>query len=555
MAAKVIIVGGVAGGASAAARLRRLDEDAEIILVEQGEYVSFANCGLPYYIGGTIARRDKLLVQTPEALKARFHIDVRIFSQVLAIHPEKKTVVIREVTTGQTYEESYDQLILSPGASPMRPDFPGAHLPNVFTLRNLPDTDRIKTFLTEQKPQRALVVGSGFIGVEMIENLTEAGVQVTAVELSPQVLPPLDPEMAAIVQRGMSAHGVELLLGVGLEGIEQRDDGLECILSDGTRKSTDMVLLSIGVRPDNVLAREAGLELGPNGSIAVDEYLRTSQPDIYAVGDAIAAEHFVLGGKAVVPLAGPANRQGRLAADNLSGRPGVYSGTLGTAVVKVFDLVAGATGANEKQLRSAGRAYDKVYIHPNSHAGYYPGGATLSMKLLFDPADGKILGAQAVGADGVDKRIDVLATALRAGLTVFDLEQLELSYAPPFSSAKDPVNMLGFTAANVIKKDFTQCFIEDLASMDPEREVLVDIRTPAEYAQGTIGNAVNIELDAIRDRLDEFPKDKRLVLFCRAGLRGYVGCRILSQRGFDVANLSGGYLTWWPVYGTGKAPK
>lgn len=551
MARKVVVIGGVAGGASAAARLRRLDEKAEIVLFEQGEYVSFANCGLPYYIGGVIPKRESLLVQTPEALRARFDIDVRIFSQIKAIHPAEKTVTVKDLVNGTTYEESYDSLIISPGANPVKPPVQGADHPRVFSLRNLPDTDRIKTFLTEQKPRRAVVAGGGFIGIEMVENLAEAGVEVTLVEFAPQVLPPLDPEMAAIVHQGMREKGVKLLLGVGLSAIGEQPDGhLRCSLSTGTFVDTDMVIMAVGVRPDNKLAADAGLVLGPGGSIAVDGEMRTSDPNIYAVGDATSFPHFVLGQAAIVALAGPANRQGRIAAGNIAGRSDAYEGSQGTSVAKVFHLTAGSTGANEKQLRAAGRPCDKVYIHPSSHATYYPGSSTLSMKLLFDPTDGKVLGAQAVGRDGVDKRIDVLATAIRAGLTVYDLEKLELSYAPPYSSAKDPANMAGFTAANVLRGDFRQLFIEDLAALDPAKDCLVDVRTAKEYADGTIQDAVNIPLDEIRSRLSELPEDRRLVVFCRAGLRGYVACRILQQRGFEnVANLSGGYLTWEPVFG------
>lgn len=547
---KVVIIGGVAGGASAAARLRRLDEQAEILLFERGEYISFANCGLPYYIGGTIQKRNKLLLQTPESMKERFNVEVRVQCEVTAIDRARKVVTVLDLTSGKTYEERYDKLVLSPGAAPMRPDFLGSMLPNVFTLRNMADCDAIKGYLTESKPARALVVGGGFIGVEMVENLVHAGVDVTAIELADQVLAPLDYEMACMVHQNMRAHGVDLRLSTGLEAIEQEGASLTCTLSGGVKVFADMVLLAIGVRADHALAQQAGLELDIKGSIRVDEHMATSDPDIYAVGDAVAVSDFVSGEKAVLPLAGPANRQGRMVADLINGREASYEGTQGTMICKVFDLSVGATGNNEKQLRASGRAYDKVYVHPSSHAGYYPGAETLSLKLLFDPASGVILGAQAVGKEGVDKRIDVIATAMRGRMTVQDLEKLELCYAPPFSSAKDPVNMAGFTACNVMKGDLRQIFIEDLKDLDPEKDLLVDIRTQGEYDAGTIGNAVLIPLDSIRDRLAEFPKDKRVVIFCRAGLRGYIGYRILVQNGItNVYNLSGGYLTWEPVYG------
>lgn len=545
---KVVIIGGVAGGASAAARLRRLDEYAEIVLFERGGHISFANCGLPYYIGGVITERKNLLLQTPESMKARFQVDVRVNTEVLRIDRERKVVAVRNETTGECYEEPYDKLVISTGAAPMRPPFPGADLPEVFTLRNMADCDRIKDYVTLSKPKRALVVGGGFIGVEMAENLVHSGTEVVLAEMANQILAPLDYEMACVLHRHMKKKGVDLKLGTSLQAVEQGEGGLICKLSDGSGEMFDMVILAIGVRADNTLAQEAGLELGIKGTIAVDAYMRTSDPDILAVGDVIGVEDYVSHLPAAVPLAGPANREGRLAAGVIAGRPEAYEGTLGTMVCKVFDYTAGATGNNEKQLKSQNRKYSKVYVHPGSHAGYYPGAEVLSIKLLFDPDNGTILGAQAVGKDGVDKRIDVIATAMHGKMTVFDLQNLELSYAPPFSSAKDPVNMAGFTASNVIKGDVKQYFIEDLDKLDPEKDILVDIRTPKEYAAGTIGDAVLIPLDEIRDRLEEFPKNKRIVLFCRAGLRGYIGCRILMQHGFEsVYNLSGGYLTWAPV--------
>jgi len=547
---KTVIIGGVAGGASAAARLRRLDEKAEIILFERGNYISFANCGLPYYVGGVIKKRDKLLLQTPESMKERFNVDVRVNCEVESIDRANKKVTVKDAFTGKHYEESYDKLVLSPGAMPVRPAFPGSDLAGVYTLRNMTDCDMIKEYVNAEKPGHAVVVGGGFIGVEMVENLVHVQVKVTALELADQVLTPLDFEMACMIHLEMKNHGVDLRLKTGLSAIEKKNGKLVCTLSDGATVETDMVLLAIGVRADNALAKQAQLEMAANGCISVDEYMLTNDPDIYAVGDAVIVDDFISKQKVSLPLAGPANRQGRMVADLIAGRTDAYEGTQGTMICKVFDLAAGATGNNEKQLNKNGMAYDKVYIHPNSHAAYYPGAETLSMKLLYHPETGKVLGAQAVGKEGVDKRIDVLATAIRAGMTVFDLQKLELCYAPPFSSAKDPVNMAGFTAANVIKGDLKQFFIDDLDKLNPEEDFLVDIRTEAEYAQGSIGDAVLIPLDSIRDRLEEFPKDKRIVLFCRAGLRGYIGCRILVQHGFsEVYNLSGGYLTWYPSMG------
>lgn len=545
---KVVVVGGVAGGASAAARYRRLDEHAEIVLFERGANISFANCGLPYYIGGTIQRRSKLLLQTPKSMMDRFRIDVRVECEVISIQRAEKTVTVRNLVTGETYEESYDKLVLSPGAAPIMPPIPGANLPGVFVLRDMADCDAIKAYITQRSPKKALVVGGGFIGVEMVENLVHAGVEVVAVELSNQVLAPLDYEMAAMVHKEIRSHGVDLRLSTGLDEISMADGAFDCKLSDGSSVAVDMVLLAIGVKADHALAKQAGLELGVKGTIQVDEHMQTSDPDIYAVGDAVCVTDFVSGQPAVLPLAGPANRQGRMVADLIAGRPGTYEGTQGTMVCKVFDLCAGATGNNEKQLKSRNCTYDKVYVHPSSHAGYYPGAETLSIKLLFNPETGAIYGAQAVGKEGVDKRIDVIATAMRGNMTVMDLEKLELCYAPPFSSAKDPVNMAGFTACNVMKGDLKQVFIEDLKDLNPEKDFLVDIRTQSEYDQGTIGDAVLIPLDSIRDRLSEFPKDKRVIIFCRAGLRGYIGYRILVQNGVtNVYNLSGGYLTWEPT--------
>lgn len=545
MAKKIVIIGGVAGGASAACRLRRLDEDAQIILLERSGQVSFANCGMPYYIGGVIEDRDELLLQTPKSLYARFRIDVRINSEAIQINAEEQTVTVRECLTGRTYSEAYDELVLSPGAAPIRPSLPGAELPQVFTLRNMEDCDAVKSYIAANAPKRALVVGGGFIGIELAENLRQLGVEVALVELAEQVLAPLDPEMAAYLHQHLTAKGVALRLGTGLDAIEAENGALQCKLSDGSAYQADLVALAIGIAPDNKLAVQAGLALGPKGGILVDEQMRTSDPHIYAVGDAVVSKDYVSGAEALIPLAGPANRQGRIVGSVAAGRDFSYRGTLGTSVCKVFDLTAASTGRNEKQLKQAGISYSKVYTHPSDHAGYYPGATMIHMKLLFSPETGKVLGAQAVGRKGVDKRIDVISTAIYAGLTVEDLENLELAYAPPFSAAKDVVNLTGFVAANVRRGDLKQVFVEDVEKLMSGGEYcLLDVRTPGEVAQGTIPGAVNIPVDSLRERIAEVPRDKKLLVFCKVGLRGYVACRILAQHGFDPYNLSGGYTTW-----------
>lgn len=558
---KVVIIGGVAGGASAAARLRRLSEEAEIIILEKSGYISFANCGLPYYLGGVIAERDKLLLQTPESMGKRFRIDVRVNSEAVEIRPREKVVVVEHSGPDGRgrYELSYDKLVLAPGAKPVRPKLPGLDLPHVFTLRNMEDCDHVKNFMDDRlagpEPKKALVVGGGFIGLEMMENLTRAGLAVTGVELTAQVLAPLDPEMAAHLKAHLREKGVDLCLSVGLAEIAPGPEGhLSCRLKDGRVLVADMVILGLGVSPDTGLARAAGLTLTEGGAIEVDGYMRTSEPDIYAVGDAVSVRDFVAGLPQVMPLAGPANRQGRLAAGNIIAetRPGrelkAYSGTQGTLICRVFELTAGATGLNEKRLRQLGWRYDKVYLHPASHASYYPGPEPISLKVLFDPDNGRLLGAQAVGRLGVDKRLDVLAAALRAGLTVRDLADLELAYAPPYSSAKDPVNMAGFLASNVLDGQLRQVFSDDLAAhlAGPEPAPwLLDVRTPKEYQGGSLPGAANIPVDELRERLDELPRDRPIVTFCQVGLRSYLAYRILSQSGFDrLANLSGGYRGW-----------
>jgi len=559
---KVVIIGGVAGGASAAARLRRQSEEAEIIVLEKTGYISYANCGLPYYLGGVITERDKLLLQTPESMRKRFRLDVRVNTEALEIRPREKVVVALDHSgpggRGR-YELSYDKLILAPGAQPVRPNLSGLDLPNVFTLRNMEDCDRIKTFLAGRAgspaPKTALVVGGGFVGLEMMENLTQAGWAVTAAELAPQVLAPLDPEMAAPIKAHLREKGVDLRLSTGLAEITQAPEGrLNCRLEGGLSLTADMAILGLGVSPDTSLARAAGLTLTKGGAILVDSFMRSSEPDIYAVGDAVSIRDFVTGQPLVMPLAGPANRQGRLAADNIMAetRPDrkltAYEGTQGTLICRVFELTAGATGLNEKRLRNSGRRYDKVYLYPASHAAYYPGSEPMSLKVLFDPDDGRLLGAQAVGRLGVDKRLDVLATALRAKLTVRDLTNLELGYAPPYSSAKDPVNMAGFVATNVLDGQLRQIFADDLAARVAKTEPalwLLDVRTPKEFQSGSLPGAVNIPVDELRDRLDDLPRDRLIVTFCQVGLRSYLAYRLLSQHGFDrLVNLSGGYRAW-----------
>lgn len=546
---KVLIVGGVAGGASAAARLRRIDEKAEIILFEKGEFISYANCGLPYYIGDVIKDKDKLLVQTPEAMRNRFNMDVRIRSEVIRINRATKTVTVHDHRTGQDYDESYDKLILSPGAEPKRPPMEGIDLPGVFTLRTIPDTYRIRDFVDTSRPKRAVVIGGGFIGVEMAENLMERGLDVTLVEFTDQVVASLDPDMAAFLHQHMRMKGLKLLFRTGATAfLPGEQGGLVVRLTTGNALYTDMIIFSIGINPDSRLAREAGLALGVGGSIKVDRTLTTSDPDILAVGDAIEVEHFVTGQPTLIPLAGPANKQGRIAADNAIGRQIPFEGVQGSAVLKVYDMTAASTGLNEKQLKRDKLTYEKVYVHPLNHAGYYPGATQMTVKMLFDPATGKILGAQAVGVHGVDKRIDVLATAMRLHATVADLEKLELTYAPPYSSAKDPVNMLGFTASNIMKGDMKVFQYHDVADLDPATSFLVDVRTPEEFSLGSIPDARNIPLDEIRSRLVQFPKNKKIYLFCQVGLRGYLASRILQQNGFsEVYNLTGGYKLYHTV--------
>ncbi|ALP40028.1 FAD-dependent oxidoreductase [Aeromonas schubertii] len=554
---RILIVGGVAGGASAAARARRMDEHAEIILLERGEFISFANCGLPYHIGGDIPSRDALLLQTPQSFKRRFNVEVRVFSEVLSIDRATRTVRVRDLQRGEEYEERYDKLLLSPGAAPIRPPLPGIDAPGVYTLRNIPDMDRILAALAHDQPRHVTVVGGGFIGLEMMEALHQRNLPVTLLELSDQVMAPVDREMAAMLHARIREAGVDLRLRTGLSAIESlarssdptaevaaaERHGLRLHLGDGTTLDTGILILAIGVKPETLLAAQAGLELGPRGGIKVDAAMRTSDPHIFAVGDAVEETDFVTGESVLIPLAGPANRQGRIAADNMLGRAEQYKKTQGTAICKLFDLAVASTGLNEKRLRQLGMAYEKVYVHPGSHAGYYPGAHPVSLKLLFAP-DGRILGAQAVGKDGIDKRIDVLAVAQRAGMTVFDLQDLELTYAPPFGSAKDVINMAGFVASNHLKGDSPLCRVSDVQALRADQLVL-DVRNSGELDRlGRIPGALNIPLDELRGRLGELPRGKEIIVSCQVDLRGHVASRMLRQHGFAVKNLSGGFKTW-----------
>lgn len=542
---KVVIVGGVAGGASAATRLRRLNEKMEIVLFEKGEYISFANCGLPYYVGEVIRKKEQLVVQTPEALNIRFHIDVRILSEVIHIDTDKKELEVKDLRTGATYRESYDKLILSPGAVPIKPAISGLDADNIFTMRNIPDTYAIKDFVDNCKPKRAIVVGGGFIGIELAENLIERGIKVTLVELGKQVMGPIDFEMAALVHQYLKEKGMEVYLEDGVTSVRHEKNYSIISLNEKTELKADMILLGLGVTPDTALAKTANITVGERGGIQVDKNLRTSNPDIYAIGDAIEVIDFINGRPTLIPLAGPANKQGRIAANHICGMYDEYLGTQGTSVLKVFDLTISSTGNNEKLLKKFHIPYEKSYTHSLSHAGYYRGATPISLKLLFSSADGTILGAQAIGYKGVEKRIDVIATAIRAGMTVHDLEKLELSYAPPYSSAKDPVNMAGYVASNILKRDHEIIHWDEISTLDKASSILIDVRTPQEFAMGTIEGAVNIPLDELRNRMQEIPDDKEIILFCQVGQRGYLAYRILIQNGYTkVRNLSGGYKTY-----------
>jgi NADPH-dependent 2,4-dienoyl-CoA reductase/sulfur reductase-like enzyme/rhodanese-related sulfurtransferase len=551
---KLLIIGGVAGGATAAARARRLDEHAEIIVFERGEHISFANCGLPYYIGQVIKKRDSLLVTTKDAFSQRYNIEVRNFSEVIAIDRSRKIVKIKDLRKGGSYEESYDKIILSPGAEPLRPPIEGIEQDNIFNLKNIPDSDRIKSYLDKKRPRAAVIVGGGFIGLEMAENLVRRGVETTIIEMLDQVMAPLDFEMAALVQAHLKEKGVRCVLGTGVTSFSNKEGHLVVMTGDGKHYESDLVILSIGIRPENQLAREAGLEIGKKGGIRVDASMRTSDPDIFAVGDAVEVKDLITGQPTVTALAGPANKQGRIAADNALGRKSLFKGTLGTAVVKVFDLTVASTGANEKTLKSQRIPYEVSFTHSGSHASYYPGAETMAIKLIFSPERGKILGAQIVGKGGVDKRIDVIATALRGAMTVYDLEELELAYAPPYSSAKDPVNVAGFVAANILKGDMDHIQWGELPDLDEEANILIDLRNKKELeTSGVIEGAWHIPLDKLRSRLSELDREKHYIPFCAAGLRAYLGHRILVQNGLQSKNLSGGYITY--LGGKGKIMK
>lgn len=552
---KVVIVGGVAGGASAAARLRRLDESAEIIMFERGEYISFANCGLPYYIGGEITKKSALTLQTPQSFNARFNVDVQVNSEVTSIDPKAKTVTVRSKDRGE-YTESYDKLILSPGAAPIRPPMEGADNACVFTLRNIPDTIKIREYVEEEFPASAVVVGGGYIGVEMAENLKNAGVAVTIVELADHVIAPLDYDMACDVHRYLKEKGVGLILKNGVQAIKEEGGKLKLTLSDGEIE-TDMVIMAVGVRPDTALAKDAGLELNKRGAIVVNEHMLTSDPDIYAVGDAVEVTDFVTGEKAYIPLAGPANKQGRIAADNICGIPTTYKNTLGSAVLKIFDMTVATTGVNERAAKAAGLDYDKVYTYSNSHASYYPGSTGMSIKTLYEKGTGKILGAQIVGFDGVDKRCDVLATAIRAGMTAKDLTELELCYAPPFGSAKDPVNFVGYVIENTLAGRVKNFFWDDVAKLPRDGSVtLLDVRTDLERENGQyIEGFIHIPVDELRARANELDKSKPVYIHCRTGLRSYVACCMLAGMGFDCYNLSGGWRLYESILSETKSPE
>jgi len=552
---KTLIIGGVAGGASAAARLRRLDEHAEIMMFERSGYISFANCGFPYYIGGKIVDRGELLLQTPESFHSRFRVDVRVFSEVLSIDRAMKTVTVKNLRTGDIYLESYDKLILAPGAEPIKPPIPGSDSSRVFTLRSVADTDKIKGYIHENRPQSVAVVGGGFIGIEMAENLMGAGLEVSVIELADQVIAPLDIDMACDIHHYLRQCGVSLYLNNGLRSVAEKNGKLTLALSNGSDGSngsleTDMLIMAIGQKPESGLAKVAGLDLNHSGGILVDKHMRTCDPDIYAVGDAVEVVDFVTGRPVMIPLAGPANKQGRIAADNICGIPSAYQGTQGSSVLKIFDMTAAATGVNEKTAKRLNLDYDKAFVWLPGHAGYYPGAQPASTKVIFEKGTGKIWGAQMVGFFGVDKRCDVLATAIRAGMTAFDLTQLELCYAPPYSSAKDPVNMAGFVIENLLTGKVKQFHWHDVDALPRDGSVtLLDVRTEWEAAYGGIEGFVNIPLEDLRGRIGELDRAKPVYAHCHSGARSYMAARILSQNGFDVYHLGGGYRLYDAVKG------
>ena len=539
---KVVIVGGVAGGATAAARIRRLDEKAQIVVFERSGYISYANCGLPYYIGDVITDAEELTLQSPESFYSRFRVNMRVHHEVTEIHPEKKTVSVKNLKTGEEFEESYDKLILSPGAKPTHPRFFGADLDKVFTLRTVEDTLRIKNYINENHPKSAVLVGGGFIGLELAENLRELGMDVTVVEYAKQLMSPFDSDMAAFIHNEMRKHDVKLVLGRAVEGFEEKDGGVDVLLKDEAPLHADMVVLAIGVTPDTALAKEAGLELGIKGAIVVNDRMETSVPDIYAAGDAVQVKNSVTGDDALISLAGPANKQGRIIADNICGLDSRYKGSQGSSVIKVFDMTAALTGINERTAKTVGLNADTVILSPMSHAGYYPGGKVMTVKVVFEKGTYRLLGAQIVGYDGVDKRIDVLATAIRAGLKATDLKDLDLAYAPPYSSAKDPVNMAGFMIDNIAKGVLKQWHLEDADKLPCDGSVtLLDTRTVGEYTQGHIEGFKNIPVDELRERLDEVEKGKSVYVICQSGLRSYIASRILEGSGYTAYNFAGGF--------------
>lgn len=552
MSKKIVIVGGVAGGASCAARCRRMDETAEILMLDRGPYVSFANCGLPYYVGDVIKDEAKLLVANPALFRERFAIEVRTENEVVEIDRKAREIEVKDHASGCTYRESYDALVLSPGAAAVRPPLPGINLPGIFVVRTIPDSRQIRAWIDEKSAKSAVIVGGGFIGLEMAENLVHRGLSVTVVEMLDQVMPPLDPEMARPVQEHLEKHGVKVALGDGVAGFEAHGGRISVKTKSGAEHAGDIVILAIGVRPETALAKAAGLELGTRGGIRVDERMRTSDPNIWAVGDAVEVRDVVTGEWTLIPLAGPANRQGRIAADVICGRDARFRGVQGTAICGVFDLAVASTGASEKGLQRAGITdYDKAYLHPANHVGYYPGAKPINLKLLFRKSDGRVLGAQAVGEAGVDRRIDVIATAIQLGGTVFDLEESELCYAPQFGGAKDPVNFAGMIAANSQRGDVS---LADWKQLLPESAILVDVRDPDEFEEGHIAGAINLPLNELRERLGELPRDRELWLYCRVGQRGYYAARLLMQHGFQVKNLPGGYLTY-DLIKTASTPK
>lgn len=539
---KVVIVGGVAGGATAAARIRRLDENAEIIVFERSGFISYANCGLPYYIGGVITDREELTLQTPESFYNRFKVDVRVRHEVTDIYPDRKTVAVKNLETGEVFEEKYDKLLLSPGAKPIKPPFKGLDSDRLFTLRTVEDTLRIKEYVDREKPKSAVIAGGGFIGLEAAENLRDLGVDVTVVDLLPQLMAPFDSDMASFIHGEVRKHGVKLALGRRVEDVYEENGKMVVAIENGSPLTADMVLLAIGVAPDTSLAERAGLRLGVKKSIVVNDRMETSCPDIYAVGDAVQVKHFVTGEETLVSLAGPANKQGRIAADNICGKDSRFGGSQGSSVIKVFDLTAASTGINEKTAKALGIDYDKVILSPMSHAGYYPGGRVMTMKVLFEKGTYRLLGAQIVGSEGVDKRIDVIATAIRAKMKATELIELDLAYAPPYSSAKDPVNMAGFIIDNIANGVVKQWYFEDAESLPTDGSVtLLDTRTVGEYAGGHIDGFKNIPVDELREHISELDPSKPVYVICQSGLRSYIASRILAGNGFDCYNFAGGF--------------